>query len=92
MIQFSDGLVEDLDLIILGGYYGHGRFSGRISIFLMGLKKSTTFQSSKSHEFVSIVQVKTGLSDNDLKFLQDKLKPYWKDKKPHGISGPKVKI
>ncbi|XP_023248439.1 DNA ligase 4 [Copidosoma floridanum] len=87
--EYSDGLVQDLDLIILGGYYGQGRCSGQISVFLMGLASPATNRSGMPSEFHAIVTVKSGLSGENLKVIQQRLKTHWKDKKPHGVFGPK---
>jgi hypothetical protein len=39
--EYMDGVGDDMDMIILGGYYGSGvRKGGTISHFLMGVKKS----------------------------------------------------
>ena len=40
--EYIDGVCDDFDLIILGGYYGSGvgRRGGTISHFLLGVKKS----------------------------------------------------
>lgn len=37
MLQYTEGLMVELDLLIIGGYYGEGRKRGVISQFLLGV-------------------------------------------------------
>lgn len=39
-LQYNDALMEHLDVIILGGYWGGGRRGGVISQFLLGVAVS----------------------------------------------------
>ncbi|XP_016845791.1 DNA ligase 4 isoform X1 [Nasonia vitripennis] len=87
--EYSDALVNDLDLLILGGYYGQGRCSGTVSSFLVGVAKPATNKNGMPSEFHAVVSVRSGLSDDQLRIIQNKLKPHWKDKKPVGVFGPR---
>ncbi|XP_011501770.1 PREDICTED: DNA ligase 4 [Ceratosolen solmsi marchali] len=86
--EYSDQLIQDLDLIILGGYYGEGVHSGQVSSFLVGVANSCINKSKLPSKFFAVVKVASGLSDADLKIIQKKFKPHWMDKKPIGIVGP----
>ncbi|CAB0033176.1 unnamed protein product [Trichogramma brassicae] len=88
--EYSDKLVQDLDLIILGGEYGQGRHSGIISSFVVGAAGPTQSSSggdkaATPSEFYQVGSVSSGLSDEDLRTLQEKLRDHWKDRRPAGI-------
>ncbi|KAL7287403.1 hypothetical protein TKK_0018518 [Trichogramma kaykai] len=94
--EYSDKLVQDLDLIILGGEYGQGRHSGIISSFVVGaagLPRSSSSGGDKAaatpSEFYQVGSVSSGLSDEDLRTLQEKLRDHWKDRRPAGIVSAK---
>ncbi|XP_076233598.1 DNA ligase 4 isoform X2 [Calliopsis andreniformis] len=55
--EFSDDLVEDVDLLILGGYYGEGRFMGLIKSFLMGVASSANIPGENPSKFMSVVSL-----------------------------------
>ncbi|KAL0410270.1 UNVERIFIED_CONTAM: DNA ligase 4 [Sesamum latifolium] len=60
---------SDLDVLIIGGYYGSGRRGGEVAQFLVGLAErppSNTYPR----------RVGTGLSDEELNAVVTKLKPY----------------
>jgi ATP-dependent DNA ligase len=88
--QYSDILVQDLDLIILGGYYGQGRYSGIVRSFLVGVANLPTNKSGLPSKFFAIVKVSSGLNDAELMMIQEKFRPHWIDTKPIGVSAPKV--
>lgn len=45
--EYLEGVGDDLDLLILGGFYGEGaRRGGKISHFLLGLKKDDVYGDS----------------------------------------------
>lgn len=67
----------DLDVLIIGGYYGSGRRGGEVGQFLLGLAEKTA-PGSYPRRFVSFVRVGTGLSDEELDELVTKLKPYFR--------------
>lgn len=67
----------DLDVIIIGGYYGSGRRGGEVAQFLVGLAVPSK-DSSYPKRFVSFCRVGTGLSDEECDALVTKLKPYFR--------------
>ncbi|GAB2224918.1 hypothetical protein Drorol1_Dr00005698 [Drosera rotundifolia] len=68
---------SDLDVLIIGGYYGSGRFGGEVAQFLMGLAESSP-PNSYPRRFISFCRVGTGLSDEERDELVTKLKPYFR--------------
>ncbi|MQL70275.1 hypothetical protein Taro_002562, partial [Colocasia esculenta] len=67
----------DLDVLIIGGYFGSGRRGGEVAQFLMGLAEHSA-PNSYPKRFISFCRVGTGLSDDELDSLVNKLKPYFR--------------
>ena len=81
--DYLDGVGDDLDLLIIGGYYGKGgrssgRGAGKITHFLLGVSLTKT-PDPKDVIYYSFCRVGTGYSDQELEVLQKILEPYWKD-------------
>ncbi|OMP08515.1 DNA ligase, ATP-dependent [Corchorus olitorius] len=68
---------SDLDVLIIGGYYGSGRRGGEVAQFLVGLADRPD-PNAYPRRFVSFCRVGTGLSDHDLETVVKKLKPYFR--------------
>ncbi|KAI3443409.1 hypothetical protein Pfo_000074 [Paulownia fortunei] len=66
---------SDLDVLIIGGYYGSGRRGGEVAQFLVGLAERPA-PNTYPRRFVSFCRVGTGLSDEELNAVVAKLKPY----------------
>lgn len=49
---------DTADLVVLGGWYGTGRMSGKISVFLMGC-----LQDDATNSWIGVTKVHSGLSD-----------------------------
>ncbi|CAN0912488.1 DNA ligase 4 [Linum grandiflorum] len=62
---------SDLDVLIIGGYYGSGRRGGEVAQFLVGLAEHSSPNTYPK-------RVGTGLSDDELDALVTKLKPYFR--------------
>ncbi|XLS89875.1 hypothetical protein HN51_065883 [Arachis hypogaea] len=67
----------DLDVLIIGGYYGSGRRGGEVAQFLVGLAERPS-PNTHPKRFISFCRVGTGLSDDELDALVTKLKPYFR--------------
>ncbi|KAF0894154.1 hypothetical protein E2562_034886 [Oryza meyeriana var. granulata] len=67
----------DLDVIIIGGYFGSGRRGGEVAQFLVGLAVPSD-DNSYPKRFLSFCRVGTGLSDEELDALVTKLKPHFR--------------
>lgn len=80
---------EDLDLLILGGYYGEGqsvRGEG-ISTFLCGIKTTSLTATGSAVQYHTICKVGTGYSFQQLQELRNKLAPLaisWDADSEHG--------
>ncbi|XP_004297907.1 PREDICTED: DNA ligase 4 [Fragaria vesca subsp. vesca] len=66
---------SDLDVLIIGGYYGSGRRGGEVAQFLVGLAERPV-ANTYPRRFVSFCRVGTGLTDEELDAVATKLKPY----------------
>eukprot|EP01094_Clydonella_sp_ATCC50884_P022854 TRINITY_DN533_c0_g1_i1.p1 TRINITY_DN533_c0_g1~~TRINITY_DN533_c0_g1_i1.p1 ORF type:complete len:650 (+),score=150.88 TRINITY_DN533_c0_g1_i1:101-1951(+) len=81
--EYIDGVVDDLDLLIVGGYYGTGigRRGGTISHFMLAVKappSHTAGGGSQEPVFWSFCKVGSGYSDSELKELQTQLHKHWR--------------
>eukprot|EP00871_Galdieria_phlegrea_P001153 jgi/Galph1/2038/GphlegSOOS_G719.1 len=77
--DYFSGMIEDLDVLILGAYLGRGHFKrvrvGKPSHFLIGvLDKENNGQNAK---WVVVGKVGSGYSYEELEQLQQKLSPHW---------------
>ncbi|KAI4490315.1 hypothetical protein M0802_010692 [Mischocyttarus mexicanus] len=88
--EYSDNLIQDIDLIILGGYYGEGMFSGLIKSFMMGVAKVSEEEENEPKEFLSVASVSNGIAKGKLKELQTKFEKYWIKDCPNCIIGPRI--
>lgn len=86
--QYSESLIQDLDLLILGGYYGEGKWAGIFSSFLVGVAED---EKTSTKKFYSVVSVSTGLTMEKMKELDAKFKPFWIQECPGNVIGPKVR-
>lgn len=87
--EYVDSLMDHLDLIILGGYYGEGRRRGLITQFLLGVASD-----SDAKQFLSFVRLGSGYSQKELLELLTKLSPNWKqfDRKTAGQTCDSIKL
>lgn len=76
--EYVANLVSDLDLIILGGYFGEGHRSGNISHFLLGVASGQQDGQNLPTSFWSFAKVGSGYSMGELDQLLSKLKSKWK--------------
>ncbi|GAM24471.1 hypothetical protein SAMD00019534_076460 [Acytostelium subglobosum LB1] len=81
--EYLDGVGDDLDLVIVGGYYGSGvgRRGGTISHFMLGVRNP----EEPDNVFYSFCKVGSGYSDAELSELQKLLDPHWQ---PFNTSNP----
>lgn len=78
--EYVNNLMDELDLLILGGYFGEGKRGGLISHFLLGV---SSYDNDENPVFYSFTKVGSGYSYQELYELLLKLNSYWKiyDKK-----------
>ena len=74
--DYLEGVGDTLDVVVLGGYKGKGKRTGKYGGFLLGC------YDPENEEYQSICKIGTGFSDEDL----DK---HWKFFQDHVIDGPK---
>mmetsp|Transcript_20380 Transcript_20380/g.61402 ORF Transcript_20380/g.61402 Transcript_20380/m.61402 type:complete len:1176 (-) Transcript_20380:177-3704(-) len=77
----------DIDAVIIGGYYGTGRHGGQISGFLLGLAVKPNPGVDRPSHYKSFCKVGSGCSDQLLKEIFDRLKPYLVP-----VKGPKSRV
>ncbi|KAL5243761.1 hypothetical protein ACI65C_011171 [Semiaphis heraclei] len=83
--EYTDGALIELDLLIIGGYYGEGKNRGVVSHFLMGLLE----KDGESFKCSAISRVSSGLSIEELADLSRKLFSHWKRINP-GVMPPNI--
>jgi DNA ligase-4 len=81
------GMTTDLDVIIIGGFYGTGRRrSGNVSVFLLGvlahsLDENGAAEATKPGAVCPVVytfaKVGTGYNLEELEQMRQELEPYW---------------
>lgn len=76
--EYVDNLVSDLDMLILGGYFGEGHRSGVVSHFLLGVASGDCDDSGVPSSFWSVAKVGSGYSKQELDKLLLQLTPKWK--------------
>ncbi|KAI5750735.1 hypothetical protein M8J77_000828 [Diaphorina citri] len=77
--EYTEGAMVELDMLIIGGYYGKGSQRGIVSQFLLGLldRSNDGEPNSKGPRFVSAGKVGIGLSMEELVDLSQKMSPHW---------------
>jgi len=80
-----------VDLIVVGGYYGTGKYTGTIKSFMMGVAgRPAKTRGENPSQFLSVVSVSTGIGDDTLRELQNKFASHWTKERPESVAGPKV--
>ena len=82
--DYEQNIMSDLDLLIVGGYYGAGRRSKIISHFLLALADNA-LPGQDPRNFLTFVKVGSGYSDLELREILKKLNPHWKETKPQNV-------
>ncbi|XP_026470938.1 DNA ligase 4-like [Ctenocephalides felis] len=82
--EYTAGILSELDLLIIGGYYGEGKTKGRISSFLLGVAVVDEPEESTPCMFYSVGRVGIGFTADELNELTRSLRPYWKTTPPTG--------
>ncbi|XP_031347171.1 DNA ligase 4 isoform X2 [Photinus pyralis] len=80
-LEYFENLMSDLDVIILGGYYGEGKGRNRVTGFLVGVSSGQNQSEDRTPtEYCSFAKIATGLSNDERKILDAKLGPHWRKK------------
>lgn len=83
--EYMSEFGENLDCLVIGGYYGSGRRGGNLSSFLCGLRNDEPSFAAKSQKFVSFFKVGGGMTANDyatIRHITDGKWIDWDSKKP----------
>lgn len=75
--EYVDGLMDELDLLIVGGYWGKGRRSGMLSHFLCAVAE-TPAPGEKPTVFHTLCRIGSGYTMKELYELGLKLAKHWK--------------
>ncbi|XP_067047572.1 DNA ligase 4-like [Acropora muricata] len=76
--EYVDSLSDEMDLLIVGGYFGVGRRSGMISHFMCAVAVSSSIPGQHPSVFHSFCKVGTGYTMNELHELDQLLHPHWR--------------
>ncbi|KAF4527029.1 hypothetical protein B566_EDAN001577 [Ephemera danica] len=82
--EYNNSLMENLDLIILGGYWGGGGRSGIISQFLLGVATDPTPPAGEV-EFHSLCRVGSGYTRDELGMVMNRLQKHWQPQQPRNV-------
>ncbi|XP_067928082.1 DNA ligase 4-like isoform X2 [Watersipora subatra] len=85
--EYVDGLMDELDLVIIGGYFGKGRRANILSHFLCAVMDNST----KPAQFHSVTKVGSGYSYKELLDFNLKLKSHWQKAQPSSVLVSKEK-
>ena len=90
--DYIDGLGDDLDLVVVGGFYGEGRRGGTVSHFLLGVPSTAVaggaVAAGAPPVFEALAKVGSGYSDAQLASLQMLLAPRWHAWPAGAAAGP----
>lgn len=75
--EYVDGLMDELDLLIVGGYWGKGRRSGMLSHFLCAVAEEPS-PGEKPTVFHTLCRIGSGYTLKELYDLGLKLAKHWK--------------
>ncbi|HIP65956.1 MAG TPA: ATP-dependent DNA ligase [Pyrodictium sp.] len=74
--DYKSEMMDTVDLVVIGAFYGKGRRGGKFGALLMAAYDPDT------DTFKSVCKVGSGFTDEDLERLDDMLKPYIRQTKP----------
>mmetsp|Transcript_35873 Transcript_35873/g.143367 ORF Transcript_35873/g.143367 Transcript_35873/m.143367 type:complete len:671 (-) Transcript_35873:2322-4334(-) len=77
--DYLDGGLDDLDMLILGGFYGNARSKsrrGRVSHFVVGVRDDSHVDP-RQDKFVFVTRVGSGYSADELHALDERLSQHW---------------
>ncbi|EFN81039.1 DNA ligase 4 [Harpegnathos saltator] len=83
--EYSDNLVQDLDLIILGGSYTKNKFPKQLNSLIMGAAIPASSEEEHPSSFMVIVSVSNGLSKEEWNFLEERFSSKWVEECPENI-------
>ena len=81
--DYEQNVMSDLDLVIVGGYYGSGRRSNIISHFLLAVSDNSISKTDRN--YYTFATIGSGYTALELKSMLEKLDPNWTKVKPENI-------
>lgn len=76
-LEYFEGVMSDLDVVIIGGYYGEKRNWSDIDSFLLAVAVPP-ISGGNPKTFHSFARISTGLSVEERKVINGKLREYWR--------------
>ncbi|XP_065166013.1 DNA ligase 4 [Atheta coriaria] len=76
-LEYFEGVMSDLDVVIIGGYYGQGATKGEITGYLVAVK------DKNENKYLSFAKISTGLNREETKELNTHLNPHWRNDPHH---------
>jgi DNA ligase 4 len=76
--EYVDSLSDQLDVLVVGGYYGTGRRSGGPSHFLLAVAQAPDLPGSYPSKFLSFCKVGSGYTMQELQEMNMKLDKHWR--------------
>lgn len=73
--DYKSEMIDTVDLVVVGAFYGKGRRGGKFGALLMAA------YNPEKDVFETVCKLGTGFKDEDLDKLSDMLKPYIREKK-----------
>ncbi|MEM1634965.1 MAG: ATP-dependent DNA ligase [Thermosphaera sp.] len=74
--DYRSEMVDTVDLVVVGAFYGRGRRGGKFGTLLMAS------YNPSNDTFETVCKVGSGFTDEDLEKIPELIKPYIKDRKP----------
>lgn len=79
--------MSDLDVIIMGGYYGEGANSKKVTGFLVGVADKYD-EHSLPKSYLAFCKIQSGLSNAEIEWIHNKIGQFWKNSgnpETHGL-------
>ncbi|KGB77341.2 hypothetical protein CNBG_3179 [Cryptococcus deuterogattii R265] len=77
--EYSDQMGENLEVLVLGGWWGKGGRSGKISRLLCGLREQAFDDGTvEQPSFKTFCSIGSGMSYSDYEWILNKHKKHWK--------------
>jgi DNA ligase 1 len=77
--DYTTGLTDSIDGVVVGGFAGRGRRAGRFGAFLLAV------YDAKKDRFESFCKVGSGFDDEQLKAMPARLKPFEVSERPSAV-------
>ncbi|XP_037070185.1 DNA ligase 4-like, partial [Pollicipes pollicipes] len=89
--DYVNSLVDDLDMVIIGGYWGKGARRGTVCQFLLGAAEPPERDGEHPQVFLSAGCVSSGITDQQLHQLLQQLMPHMQRTRRDGRPPPSLR-